>query len=391
MAPRFLTCIPIDTARVPRGMIIVPPVFPQDEDMPVRLKDEAGTVVGLAMARTDASMADGAFQAFRQDAGDLGVEEGFDYSIEPLEPLPPPVRSAVLHHKGGKALAECCGRVVEDLKAALGGMEARIVQPGNIAFRLNDSDLEFTSKVHPSEKGPPWMLSSHAQIILEDPGGPADVVIAVDGPASMNRADLRDEPGGATYSRKETLCAGVSRFCHEMAFNAHPGRVAMFLLTEEATPLLFSERGAATPWLSCCIKGQQDVVSPASINEILTSRLDGDLPPVRNLAASLKGLIEYIHQHKAERPDSTVTVILISDGQYNEGPNPVSVLKEESQHGLCFVLHVIGLGEEVEEPYLKRLAREGHGTFEKINRADGFIDSMVEHCRNFRIVMKDSV
>ena len=389
MPPRILTCLTADINDLPQGMLRVPPVFPLKADIPVRVMDEAGTMVGVAIARADMYQADGAFRTSREVASNLGLEEGFDYFIEPLEPPPPQLKLAVLRHKGDKVLAECCSKAMAFLKLALVDGGARIVQPGNPAFRFDDSVLEYTADVHPAEMGPPWLLSTQTQVILEDTGGPGDVIIAVDGPASMNKADLGEGSGNTPSSRREILCEGVSRFCQEMAFNSSPGRVALFLLTEEASPLLFSEGGATTPWLHCSAQGQQDVVNSDSIKNILITRLEGDLPPGRNLAASLKGLIEFIHQHNAETPDLTVTVILISDGQYTEGPNPVSVLKEESQHGMCYVLHVIGLGEEVEEPILRRCAQLGHGSYDRIDRADRFLDKMTDFSRRFQVVAKE--
>jgi hypothetical protein len=317
------------------------------------------------------------------------LEEGFDYIIEPLEPPPPQLKSAVLRYKSDKILAECCSKAMANMKLALVDGSARIVQPGNPAFRFDDSVLEYTADVHPVGMGPPWLLSPQTQVILEDPGGPGDVIIAVDGPASMKKADLGDGLGSTLSSRMEILCEGVAKFCQEMAFNSHPGRVALFLLTEDAAPLLFSEGGATTPWLQCSTQGHKDTVNSDSIKNILITRLECDLPPGRNLAASLKGLIEFIHQHNAETPHMTMTVILISDGQYTEGPNPVSVLKEESQHGLCYVLHVIGLGEEVEEPILRRCAQLGHGLYDRMDRADSFLNKMTDFSRRFQMVAKE--
>jgi hypothetical protein len=185
------------------------------------------------------------------------------------------------------------------------------------------------------------------------------------------------------------LAEGVAKCCSELSYSAQGSRVALFTMAEEATPLLFSENGNMTPWMTCSGGEGGKVAASGLIKGILASRLEGDFPPGRNLAHCLKGVIEFIRHQESADSGALTTVILVSDGQYTEGPNPVSVLKEEGQRGLRYVIHVLGTGHDVEEPILKRCAQLGLGTYRRISRTDELISRLTGLAERFQVVVRE--
>lgn len=381
-----LTCVMDAKGATPDGLVRVPPASPARQDFPVAIRDESDEEVGCAMARSDIGLSPGAFLVSTGYAERLGLESGFDYFIEPIIPAPPTLQSANIRYVGRKPLAENPADAISIVKSLQKGMEMNVVEPGRALHGGTDFHLEYSPEVHPRENGPPWILDPRTRITIEDHKGPLDVIIAIDGPTSMNKKDIPDGERKEPRPRVEVLSTAVARLCRELARNKHEAKVAFFLFQERARPVLFSENNQSGPWLSCHLKPPDQLIPV--VREVLSSRISSTINSSRNLGGCLKELFEFVRAQNTGPASPSAMIVLFSDGQYTEGPNPVSVMREHCQNGLDKILHVVCMGGEVEERLLKKCARLGHGTYQRAPTVESFI-STVRSLSRFKVSCDD--
>jgi len=387
MASRLLTCIFGGKAETPYGVIRLPQGIVGDGRIPVRFKDEVGTTLGLGLAQPDANLAGDAFLVSARTANALGLEEGFDYVVEPIGHMPGIPKTIALGFNGEKTLSVALVHKIESFRKVSAALDNRILEPGSPALIHGNNLLGVLDEVSPPKTDPPWLITPQTQIIVTDLRGPQDVIIAIDGPVSMKKTDLREKPGAPPRPRMEVLCELAASFGVGMSSNRNPGRVAFFILEEKATPIMFSETDQMTPWLSCSGRNPEELAP--LVNLTLSARLASNFTSCRNLAGGLQGMFQFIRGRNPSVRKPVTSVILISDGQYTEGPNPVSIMKEEVKREIAEVLHVICIGEEGEELILKRCAQLGRGTYQRASDAGQLSAGLGRLAKRFEVVLND--
>jgi hypothetical protein len=387
MASKMLTCILGKKGVTPYGIIRLPQTLVGGPRVTIRLKDELGTVIGLSMAHPDMALTGDAFLVTPKMAESLGLEEGFDYMIESVPEVPKTPASLTLKYNGEKPLPEAVSQRNLLFHDILSVVEARILEPGRSVLGHENNLLETTDEAYPADCGPPWLIGPQTKITLIDPRGSSDVVIAIDGPVSMKKTDMVVEDDSAPCSRADILCQAAAKFSANLSSRCQAGRVSFFILEEKATPIMFSEADQMTPWLSC--GGQNPDVLSRLVNTTLSARLSSNFTSCRNLAEGLRGVIQFTRNRETPAQKPVATIILVSDGHYTEGPNPVSILKTETQGEFSSVLHVICIGKESEEPILKRCTQIGHGNFHRATNPAQLSSKICRLSERFEVVMND--
>lgn len=85
-----------------------------------------------------------------------------------------------------------------------------------------------------------------------------------------------------------------------------------------------------------------------------------------NTGAGLQEALDELEQNR--RSDLPASIVLLSDGQTNEGPNPLSVAEEAADRGI--EINTVGLGSGADEQELQSIANATGGSYFPVESAD---------------------
>jgi hypothetical protein len=170
-------------------------------------------------------------------------------------------------------------------------------------------------------------------------------------------------------------------------------KTAIITYSDQASPLSYrfkeGEAYVDIPWYDISKGGiKQDEKREAAvvIGDALLLRIDQAESKNTNMEAALLRAKEVILQMKEKERAvegggklKPVMVVFLTDGEYNVGRSPVRVIQEAFGDVDGVVLHMVGIGESVDEALLKRCAQLGKGEYCK---AENLLDLVAFYSRN---------
>ncbi len=188
---------------------------------------------------------------------------------------------------------------------------------------------------------------------------------------------------------ESAVLSGMLYFAEKVA-RGKGEKIAVIPYSNNAEPIEFSLLGETQPWLDVSKGGLEEHKSDVSmllgshllmkVTEMTSRHTNmGDAMDKAYDIAQKMGAYEQSEEGQArERP---VMIVLLTDGEFDVGDSPVRVVRKRRKEVSKVVVHTVGIGDEIDEAVLKRIAQLGHGEYihaNDLNRLLEFYSSLAK-------------
>jgi len=389
----------------------------------VRIIDEMALELGGAKVEVNEGVLKGTFQSSETFAESLSIDEGFEYALRPYEgEMSVALEKVILDVTEMGAAADMARSVTREHKQFEAFLRGKVINRGlKLRWPEKNVNIEIRDTVPKLKDGQYVIVGDIAQIELYAVGIPFNGVLLVDVSNSMNTMDMVvDErvlpmlnslhllaenamPSFQEYittierseriRRIDSAALSAMLYLSEKVARGQGEKTAIITYSDQASPLSYrfkeGEAYVDIPWYDISKGGiKQDEKREAAvvIGDALLLRIDQAESKNTNMEAALLRAKEVILQMKEKERAvegggklKPVMVVFLTDGEYNVGRSPVRVIQEAFGDVDGVVLHMVGIGESVDEALLKRCAQLGKGEYCK---AENLLDLVAFYSRN---------
>jgi hypothetical protein len=388
----------------------------------VRIIDEMALELGGAKVEVKGGVARGTFQSSESFAESLSVDEGFEYVLKRYEgEMSVALEKVILDVTEMGAAADMARSVTREHKLFEAFLRGKVINRGlKIRWPDKNVNIEIRDTVPKLQDGQYVIVGDIAQIELYAVGIPFNGVLLVDVSNSMNQMDMVvDErvlpmlnslhllaenamPSFQEYiktieqseriRRIDSAALSAMLYLSEKVARGQGEKTAIITYSDQASPLSYrfkeGEAYVDIPWYDISkggIKEDEKREAAVVIGDALLLRIDQAESKNTNMEAALVKARDVILQMKGKERAAEggrlkpVMVVFLTDGEYNVGRSPVRVIQEAFGDMEGVVLHMVGIGESVDEALLKRCAELGKGEYCK---AENLLDLVAFYSRN---------